>query len=117
MKIKTVLILAVALALGELVTMVITMAENVSGSEPAMFSVSAAIWLGGAYLVRRGNTLTGSIVIALFALFHLASYPMWKRTSALDWVWQSTYAAASLACLGAALIVLVERVRRQAVAS
>jgi len=117
MKIRTMLILSVVLALGELVTMGITMAENVPGNAPAMFPVSALIWLGGAYLVRRGKTVAGTAVIALFAVFHVASYPTWKKTSTLDWIWQSVGALVAVACLGIALTVLVERVRRSAVTS
>lgn len=117
MKTRTMLILAIALAVGELVTMAITMAENVPGNEPAMFPVSALIWLAGAYLVRRGRAVAGTTVIALFALFHVATYPTWKKTSTVDWISQSVGAAAAVVCAGVALALLVERVRRPAVTS
>lgn len=117
MRLRMLFILSIALAVGELVTMVILLAKDTADAEPVMFSVSALVWAVGGLLVRRGRTIPGAIVVALFALFHVASYPAWQRTSVLDWVWQSTYAAGSLACLGVALAVLVVRLRRPAVSS
>lgn len=111
MNTRTLMVLAIALGLGNPAEAIITSVEHVPDSQPVMLVVMLIPWLVGAELLRRGKVTAGTIVVGLLALLDVVSFPGWKRTSTLDWTAQSIGAAAAAVCLATAVTVLVRRQR------
>lgn len=111
MYIRTLILLAVILGLGNPAAAVITSVEHVKGSEPVFLALFVLPWLVGAELLRRGKTTAGAIVVGLLSLLDVVSFAGWTRTSALDWATQSFAAAASAVALTLCITVLVHRQR------
>jgi hypothetical protein len=73
-----------------------------------------ALFLLAAALVHRGSVLAGSVIATVLSLFELANYPLWLKTGAFDWIFDTFLAAAAAATLVAVGWLLAAR-RRVAV--
>jgi hypothetical protein len=56
------------------------------------------------------------VLVGILCLFEVVSFSGWARHSALDWVYQTSLAAVSLAGLIVAIAVLADRIRHRAAA-
>lgn len=117
MNIRTLVVLAGALCLGEIGSAVIIWRENYPDAQPWFAVVFAALFLTGAALVRSGRVAGGAILVGVLCLFELVTFPGWTRRGVLDWAYQFGYAALALAGLVTTIAVLVSRQRSSATAS
>jgi hypothetical protein len=108
--------IAGALALGEFGSAVIIWLEKYPDSLPLGAALFGVFFLLGTWLLRGRRATAGAIFTGLLCLFEVVSFSGWTRHNALDWVYQSTIAAASLAGLIAAIAVLASRLRHRAAA-
>jgi hypothetical protein len=111
MNIRTLVALTGALALGELISAAIIWTEDNADAQPWFAVVFAALFTAGAAVIRSGRVFGGAILVSALCLFELITFPSWERNGALDWAYQVSYAAISLACLVTAITVLVSRQR------
>ena len=108
--------IAGVLALGEFGSAVMIWLEKYPGSLPWGAVVFGVFFLLATWLLRSGRVTAGAIFAGILCLFEVVSFPGWTRHSALDWVYQSAFALASLAGLIGAIAVLASRLRHRAAA-
>jgi len=108
--------IAGVLALGEVGSAVIIWLERYRDSMPWGAVVFAGFFLVGAWLLRSRRVTAGSVFVSILCLFEVVSFSGWTRHSALDWIYQTSFAVVSLAGLIAAIAVLADRIRHRAVA-
>jgi hypothetical protein len=102
------------LALGEFGSAVMIWLEKYSGSLPWAAVVFGVLFLLGTWLLRSGRVIVGTVFVGILCLFEVVSFSGWTRHTALDWVYQVTFAAASLTGLIGAIAVLAVRLRHRA---
>jgi hypothetical protein len=78
--------------------------------------VFGLFFLLAAWLLRSGRVVAGAVFCGALCLFEVIEFPSWHKHNTLDWVYQSTIAAVSLAGLISVIAVLAARFRRKAVA-
>jgi hypothetical protein len=115
-KLTTLTAIAGVLALGEFGSAVMIWLEKYPGSLPWAAVVFGVFFVLGTGLLRSGRVTAGTIFTGILCLFEVLSFSGWTRHSALDWVYQTTFAVASLAGLIGAIAVLADRLRRRAAA-
>lgn len=103
--------LAIAAGLMNPVAALVAVGEHIKNAEPVMLALFAVPWLIGAFLVQRGRSTTGAIVVGALALLDLAAAPTWHRTTALDWSTQAVAVGLAAACLTLLSAVLARRYR------
>ena len=75
-----------------------------------MFALGfAALFALGAWLLRTGRAVTGSILVGFLAAFEVVDYPSWVKHGTFDLVFDTVIAAVALAGILLALAVLVTR--------
>ncbi|MGH8961419.1 MAG: hypothetical protein ACRDWT_09455 [Jatrophihabitantaceae bacterium] len=79
MNIRTLVVLAAALCLGELGSAVIIWRENYPDAQPWFAVVFAALFLTGSALIRAGRVTGGAILVGVLCLFELVTFPGWTR--------------------------------------
>ncbi len=109
--------LAGLLGIGEFASSIEIWQENYADSFPAGAALFGALFLLGAWLLRRTRVTAGTVLIIVLCLFELVSFPGWARHSTFDWVHQIVFAVVSLVTLGAAVALLVARQRSVPVAA
>jgi len=77
---------------------------------PAPAAVFAFLFLGAAWLMRRGQ-FSGVYVIGILALIELAGLPFYERKTTSDWVWEIGFGVASVVALASAITVLFQKRR------
>ena len=115
MSVKKLAVLAVALGVAEPSLLLLRRWNTSKGRLPGLLVALVVPWVIGAVLLVRGRVTAGAIVVGLLSLLDVVSSPGWKRTSPLDWTWQSTTAAAAAACLAMSVSLLVKRHRKQSI--
>ena len=108
--------IAGVLALGEFGSAVMIWLEKYPGSLPWAAVVFGVFFVLGTWLLRSGRVTAGTIFVGILCLFEVLSFSSWTRHSVLDWVYQTTFAVASLAGLIGAIAVLADRLRHRAAA-
>lgn len=78
--------------------------------------VFGAFFLLAAWLLRSGRVTGGAALCGVLCLFEVIEFPSWHKHNTLDWVYQSTIAAVSLAGLITVIALLADRLRHKAVA-
>lgn len=107
-RLTTVLLaLITALAIGEFISSIIIWRENYPDAQPWFAVAFGVLYLGALWLVRTGRTAGGAALSAVLFLFEVISFPSWEKHGTADWVFDSVYAALSLAGFLAAVAVLV----------
>jgi hypothetical protein len=102
-------VIGAALGVAELISTVQLWARGGQDSYP-LFALGFALLFGlGAYLVRTGRAVTGSILVGLLATFEVVDYPQWAKHGVLDWIFDTAVAVVSLAGIGVAIALLVTR--------
>jgi hypothetical protein len=107
---------AATLALGEFGSAIIIWRENYPGSLPWAAVAFAVFFIAGAWLLRSGRVMAGTILAGVLCLFEVVSFSGWARHSVLDWAFQITFAAIALVGLIAAIAMLADRLRHRAAA-
>lgn len=74
------------------------------------------LFLTGAFLVRRGRVLVGSVLVSALSVVELVNYPSWHKSSVFDWAFDTLVAVAAAATLVSVAWLLASR-RRSAVQS
>ena len=77
---------------------------------PAPAAVMAFLFLGAAWLMRRGQ-FSGVYVVAILAFLELAGLPVYERKTTSDWLWQIGFGVVSAIALVSAIVVLVQKRR------
>jgi hypothetical protein len=104
------------LALGEFGSAVMIWLEKYPGGLPWAAVVFGVFFLLATWLLRSGRVTAGTIFTGILCLFEVLSFSGWTRHSTLDWVYQATFAVASLAGLIGAIAMLASRLRHRAAA-
>ena len=115
-KLKVLTAIAGVLALGEFGSAVMIWLEKYPGSIPAAGVMFGVFFLLATWLLRSGRVTAGAVFAGVLCLFEVVSFSGWARHSALDWIYQTTFAVVSVAGLIAAVVVLAGRIRRRAAA-
>jgi roadblock/LC7 domain-containing protein len=115
-KLKVLTAIAGVLALGEFGSAVMIWLEKYPGSIPAAGVMFGVFFLLATWLLRSGRVTAGAVFAGVLCLFEVVSFSGWTRHSALDWIYQTTFAVVSVAGLIAAVVVLAGRIRRRAAA-
>ena len=110
--------IAGVLALGEFGSAVMIWLENFDGRRAdAVFAVAFGVFfLLATWLLRSGRVTAGAVFAGALCLFEVVSFSGWARHSALDWIYETTFAVVSLAGLIGAIAVLASRLRHRAAA-
>jgi hypothetical protein len=117
-KLTVLTVLAGVLALGEFATAVmIGLGEDGPdrAGSPAV-AVFGVFFLIATWLLHRGRIIAGAVFASILCLFTVFSYPSYYKHSVLNWTWDTVFAVVALAGLVGAIVVLVGRFRRRAVA-
>jgi hypothetical protein len=98
-----------ALGVAELISTVQLWARGGPNSYP-WFALGFAVLFGlGAWLLRTGRPVTGSILVGVLATFEVVDYPQWAKHGVLDWIFDTAVAVVALVGVGVAISVLVTR--------
>jgi hypothetical protein len=107
--------LAVVMAIGECISAVVITIENYAGSVPEFAVVFAALFFTGAWLLYRGRTVGGALLVGFLTVFEIVSFPSWQKHNAYDWVSGSVYVVLAAITLACAIGVLVTHRRSRPV--
>lgn len=98
---------ALTLAGAEIVASVVIWREAYADSAPLLVLAFAVPFLLAAGLVRSGRVVAGALITGALCAFQLATYPGLVRHNTFDWIFQSAFAAISLAGLGIAVAAVI----------
>jgi hypothetical protein len=109
---RTLATLAGVLGVGKLANAVIIWRENYPDAQPWFAVVFAGLFFIGMALARAGRIAGGATLVGLLCVAELVGFPGWTRHNTLDWIFQVSDAAVTLAALVTAIAVFVSRQRR-----
>lgn len=101
--------IAAALCVAELISTVQLWARGGQNDFPGFALGFAALFGLGAWLLRTGRAMTGSILVGLLPTFEVVDYPQWAKHGVLDWIFDTAIAVVALLGVGVAIAVLVSR--------
>ena len=98
---------SLALAAGEAVASIVIWREAYADSAPLVVLAFALPFLLAAWLARSGRVVAGALITGALCVFQLIEYPGLERHNAFDWIFQSAFAALSLAGLAIAVAAVI----------
>lgn len=98
-----------ALCIAEVISFVELSQRGGPNNFPLFALGFAALFALGAWLLRTGRAVPGSILVGFLAVFEVVDYPSWAKHGTFDLVFDTVIAAVALAGVALAVAVLVTR--------